>query len=191
MVFHTFTSLLKSSTSSLHSSLWSNYPALIVSKWKSRTNRQELPYSTPTFLGIFPVCPPETKEKVCCFSHSSASPGAGSLMDSCCHPLSLSQVLLLQLYPILLIIYPPLFQWGYSLQLTNMIDSPLCLKVLLWFLHPSPITAHFSSSIRSLMSQDSCLHTYLHCLTFDHSSKLSNWVSSLTISPKLLVSRLP
>ena len=106
MIFHTFTSLLNSPTSSLHSSLWSNYPALIVSKWKSRTNRQELPYSTSTFLGIFPVCPPETKEKVCCFSHTQLSISWSWILNGLWLPSSLT----FSSFTPPIISYPPDFQ---------------------------------------------------------------------------------
>ena len=105
---------------------------------------------------------------MCCFYPSSASPRARSLIGSCCHLLSLSQDLLLQLSPI-----PskssilPLFN-GTIFSSAHKHDwLSFMLKDFLWFPHPSPITAHFSASLHSLMSQNICLHAYLY-FTFYH-----------------------
>ena len=140
-----------------------------------------------------------TKRK-CAASISSASPGARSSRGSCCHLLSLSQDLLLQYLQSLLNDQSSPFSVGLFSSAHKRDWLSFMLKVLLWFPHPAPVTAHFSASLHSLVSQNSQIMSLpLHHFTKTScvkvtiismlSSSMDNLFSHLTHSLSCIRSR--
>lgn len=105
----------------------------------------------------FPFCPPGIKEKV-------LPPQLSSSWNWIPSPLTFSRFYSSNYLLFHLNYQSSPFLWDDSLQLTNVLGSPLFLKVLCWFPHPSLINSHSSTSLHNLLPQNSYLHN-LHCFT--------------------------